>query len=96
MRIFKYDLGDEPGVKTVEFEQYPDALSVGVQGGRVVLWAAHRGGRQVCTRRFALVMTGEEFDHTIGNGRFLGTVQLEHDDGIAMRPVLHVFAVSGT
>jgi hypothetical protein len=84
--IFKYQLGDDPAVVTLEFPYLPEEYRVGVQRDSVVLWCRHRLDRkQKCRQSFQLVTTGEWFcapDPTAEPGTVLesklwiGTAQL--------------------
>lgn len=84
MVIYKYELSYGANVLALPSDSSP--LSIGDQGGSVVMWVLHlRDPEQVrvYARLFHVINTGESFD--IGYSNYIGTIQKKN--GI----VQHVF-----
>ncbi len=81
--IWKYDLGTPtPHLITHRMPDGAHPLSVGVQDGKIVLWARVAPGKNAKDRQFAVAWTGEplpwaELKPPVVGYNFLGTVTIE-------------------
>ncbi len=85
MKVFKYVF--EGGITsgyTISMPQGAEPLHVGLQHGRICLWARVNPGAKMVDHHFRLVGTG----HDGADGRYLGTVSFHSGD-----LVFHIFAL---
>lgn len=71
MKIFKYVI---PEISVVEVQVYEPfkVLSIGMQNGKIVLWATADDTRAKIARRFYVLDTGQEMPEAVGC--YYGTV----------------------
>jgi len=85
LKVFKYVF--EGGITdnyTISMPQGAELLHVGLQHGRICLWARVNPGAKMVDYHFRLVGTG----HDGADGRYLGTVSFHSGD-----LVFHIFAL---
>lgn len=71
--IYKYDV-DVSDSQTIDMPKGAQLLSVGVQNGRIKLWALIDPGEPIVSRDLILIGTGHPIIRTLGE--FIGTVHL--------------------
>lgn len=84
--IWKFELR-EVGINSIEMPKGAEPLSVGQQGGQLVIWAVVNLDAGTTIRHFRVVFTGKPLARSEGVYAFLGTVQMPN--GL----VMHVFEV---
>lgn len=75
MKVWKFEITDPETPVPMPYGAV--VLSVGVQRGKVCLWAMVDPNSPSVVRRFVIVGTGHPVP---GHGRFIGTVLLHHGD----------------
>lgn len=75
MEVWKFTtIGPHEQPQLMMMPAFADILSVGVQGGDIVLWAAVEPDAVIESRMIAVIGTG--WDVPEGKKKFLGTVQV--------------------
>lgn len=86
-RILKYTLTTKPE-QTLRMPEGATILHTAVQRGAPCIWARAQTGAQLKPRRFALTVTGKDYDQ---GGRYVGTFLLHEGDFVA-----HLFELPAT